>query len=86
MAQKGHIGYINPYPEHTRQHLELLVRWSRKDTSKLHDFDWEVSLLVPTPRGRRSMCVSASQAKGYHRIWFAGLLEILRRFQQVVFR
>ena len=26
---------------------KMLVRWIRKDTSQLHDFDWEVSLIVP---------------------------------------
>ena len=51
-----------------------------------HDFDWEVSLVVPTPGGPRSMSVSASQARGYHHIWFAGLPDILRRFEQVIFR
>ena len=29
----------------------MLVRWICKDT--LHDFDWEVSLIVPTRGGRR---------------------------------
>ena len=27
----------------------MLVWWIRKNTSQLHDFDWEVSLIVPTP-------------------------------------
>ena len=42
--------------------------------------------MVPTPGGRKSVSVSASQARGYLHIWFAGLPEIQRRFQQVVFR
>ena len=42
--------------------------------------------MVPTPGGRKSVSVLASQARGYHHMWFAGLPEILRRFQQVVFR
>ena len=62
------------------------VRWIRKDTSQLHDFDWEVSLIVPTPGGRRSVSGSASQARGYHHIWFSGMPGILRRFKQVLFR
>ena len=32
----------------------MLVRWIRKDTLQLHDFDWEVSLMVPIPGGQRS--------------------------------
>ena len=64
----------------------LLVRCIRKDTSQLHDFDWEVSLIVPTLGGRRSMSVSASQARGYRHMWFSGMLGILRRFEQVIFR
>ena len=47
----------------------MLVRWIRKDTSQLHDFDWEVSLIVPTPGGRRSVSVSASQARMAHHIF-----------------
>ena len=63
----------------------LFREWVRKNTSQLHDFDWEVSLLVPTPGGRRSVSGSASQATGYHHIWFSGMLGILRRFEQVLF-
>ena len=39
----------------------LVVRWICKDPSQRHDFDWEVSLLVPGPGGRRSVSVSASR-------------------------
>ena len=63
--------------EKQRASENLLVTSSRKDTSQLHDFDWEVSLVVPTPRGRRPISVTASQARGYHHICFAGLPEIL---------
>ena len=64
----------------------MLIRWIRKDTLQLHDVDWEVSLIVPTPGGRRSISASASQASGYHHIWFSGMPDILRRFEQVMFR
>ena len=42
--------------------------------------------MVPTPGGRRSVSGSASQARGYHHIWFSGMPGILRRFEQVLFR
>ena len=61
----------------------MLVRWIRKDTLHFHDFDWEVSLIVPTPGGRRSVSVSASQAGGYHHMWFLGMPGILRCFEQL---
>ena len=61
----------------------MLVRWIRKDKLQLHDFDWEVSLIVPTLGGRRLASVSASQARGYHHIWFSAMPGILRRFEQV---
>ena len=48
----------------------MLVRWIRKDTRQLHDFDWEVSLIASTPSGRRSVSTSASHARGYHHIRF----------------
>ena len=47
------------------------VRWIRKHTSQLHDFDWEVYLIVPTRGGRRSVSGSASQSRGYHHLWFS---------------
>ena len=66
-----------------RGDLNMLVRWIRKPTLQIHDFDWEVSLIVPTPGGWRSVSVSASQARGYHHMWFSGMLGILRCFEQV---
>ena len=31
----------------------MLGRWTRKDTSQRHDFEWVVSLIRPTLSGRR---------------------------------
>ena len=61
----------------------MLERWIRKDTLQLHDFDWEVFLIVSTPGRRRLVSVSASQARGYHHIWFLGMPGILCCFEQV---
>ena len=64
----------------------MIVRWICKDTLQLHDFDWEVYLIVPTPSGRRSVSTSASQAWGYHHLWFSGMPGIVRGFEQVLFQ
>ena len=39
--------------------------------------------MVPTSGGRRAVSVSASQARGYHHMWFSGMPGILRCFEQV---
>ena len=40
------------------------VWWCRKDVRRLHQFDWEVSLEIPTARGRRVVSTRAGKSHG----------------------
>ena len=51
----------------------------------MHTFNWEATLMVPTAAGRRPVHTSAGRFGDYYHMWFAGVPEVLRSFQQTLF-
>ena len=51
----------------------------------MHTFNWQAMLMVPTAAGRRPVRTSAGISGDYYHIWFAGMPEVLRHFQQTLF-
>ena len=62
----------------------MQVQWCRKDVRQLHHFDWEASLVVPTPSRRRVVSSSAGRSHDCFHDWFVGQPELLRLFQQTL--
>ena len=57
----------------------------RKREDQMHTFNWEAILMVPTAAGRLPVRTSAGMSRDYFYIWFAGMPEVLRHFQQTLF-
>ena len=63
----------------------MRIRWIRKREDQMHIFNWEAILMVPTASGRRPVRTSAGMSGDYFYIWFAGMTEVVRHFQQTLF-
>ena len=62
----------------------MRISWTRK-REDLHTFNWEATLMVPTAAGRWPVRTSAGRSGEYYHIWFAGMPEVLKHFQQALF-
>ena len=63
----------------------MRISWTRKREDQMHTFNWEATLMVPAAAGRRPVRTSAGRIGDYYHIWFAGIPQVLRHFQQTLF-
>ena len=63
----------------------MCIRWTWKREDQMHTFNWQAILMVPIAAGRRPMRTSAGRSGDYYYMWFAGMPEVLRHFQQTLF-
>ena len=62
----------------------MRIGWTWKREDQMHTFNWEAMLMVPIAAGRRPVRSSAGMSGDYFYIWFAGMPEVLRHFQQTL--
>ena len=63
----------------------MRINWTRKRQDQLHMFNWEATLMVSTAARRRRVRTSAGRLADYYHVWFAGMPEVLKHFQQALF-
>ena len=63
----------------------MRICWTRKREDRMHTFNWEAILMVPTAAGRRPVRTSAGRSRDYFYISYAGMPEVQRHFQRTLF-
>ena len=63
----------------------MRISWIPKREDQMHTFNWEAILMVPIAAGRWPVRTSAGKSGDYYYIWFAGIREVLRHFQQTLY-
>ena len=62
----------------------MRITWASKREDQLHTFNWEATLMVPTASGRQLVHTSAGRSGKYVHVWFTGMPEVLKHFQQAL--
>ena len=60
----------------------MRISWTCKREDQVHTFNWQATLMVPAAAGRRPVRTSAGKSREYYHVWFAGMPEGLKHFQQ----
>ena len=63
----------------------MRINWTRKREDQLHTISWEATVMVPTAAGRRLVRTSDGGSGEYYHVWFAGMPEVIKHFQQALF-